>query len=195
MTALYPLIIYIVVTTFTPGPNNILSMTHAMRSGYRRTLGFLLGITVGFAVVMLICGVLNAVLADQLPQIQFWLNLAGAGYMIYLGVHTILTKPDSKAEQQDGMNNFRGGFLLQFLNMKVILYGITIYALFITRLSHDIRVTLLSAVALAVVGFISISCWALGGSVFRIFWQKHYQLFNWVMGGLLIYLAVHSLLG
>jgi cysteine/O-acetylserine efflux protein len=194
MTTLYPLLLYIVVTTFTPGPNNILSMTHAMRAGYRRTLSFLLGITSGFAVIMLICGVLNAVLADRLPQIQFWLNLAGAGYMIYLGVHTILSKPDGNGDQHDEMNNFRGGLLLQFLNMKVILYGITVYALFITRISHDFMVTVLSAFALAVIGFVSISCWALGGSVFRVFWQKHYRLFNWVMGGLLIYLAVHSLL-
>jgi cysteine/O-acetylserine efflux protein len=194
MTNLYPLFIYIIVTTFTPGPNNILSMTHAMQSGYRKTLQFLVGIFTGFAIVMLICGLLNVVLMDMLPQVQFWLNLAGAGYMVYLGLHTMLSKPNGNRIDNQSMNNFKGGLMLQFLNMKVILYGVTVYALFITRLTHNFWMTFISAIALAGVGFLATSSWALGGSIFRKFWQKHYRIFNWVMGGLLIFLAVHSLI-
>jgi cysteine/O-acetylserine efflux protein len=170
-------------------------MSHGVQSCYWRTLRFLAGVFCGFAIVMLICGLLNVVLVDRLPQVQFWLNLAGAAYMAYLGVHTILSKPERNGMQPNWMNNFRGGLLLQFLNMKVILYGITVYALYITRLSHEFWVIGASAIALAAMGFIATSCWALGGSVFRTYWQKHYRLFNWVMGGLLIYLAVHSLSG
>lgn len=194
MTAYYPLFLYVLIATFTPGPNNILSMTHGMRVGYRKTLLFLLGITTGFAVIMLGCGLLNAFLENILPQMHFWLNLAGAAYMIYLGVHTILSKPDGQAEGKKDINTFMGGFFLQFLNMKVILNGITVYALFISRISNSIAVTVVSAIALAGVGFVSISCWTLGGSIFRDFWQKHFMLFNWIMGLLLIFLAIHGLL-
>lgn len=44
MATFYPLLIYVLVTTFTPGPNNILAMSHGVQSGFRRTLGFLAGI-------------------------------------------------------------------------------------------------------------------------------------------------------
>ena len=60
-----------------------------MHHGYRRTLGFLAGMTAGFFLVMLACGILNIVLANRLPQVRFWLNLLGAAYMIYLAFHIV----------------------------------------------------------------------------------------------------------
>jgi cysteine/O-acetylserine efflux protein len=195
MANFYSLLMYVFVTTFTPGPNNILAMSHGVHSGFRRTLGFLAGIFSGFAVVMLICGLLNTVLVELLPQLQHWLNLAGAVYMAYLGVHTILSKPDKGGETSGATNTFAAGFTLQFLNLKVILYGITVFSLFITPLFRQPLAIALSAGLLAGVGFVATSCWALGGSIFSIYWQKHYRLFIWIMGGSLIYLAVHSVLG
>jgi threonine/homoserine/homoserine lactone efflux protein len=192
MTNLYSLLIYVVVTTFTPGPNNILAMSHGVQSGFRRTLGFLTGIFSGFTIVMLICGLLNSLLVGLLPQMQNWLNLAGAIYMAYLGMHTILSKPVENAETNASMNTFTAGFALQFLNLKVILYGITVFSLFITPMFRQPFAIVLSAGLLAGVGFAATTCWALGGSMFRIYWQKHDRLLNWVMGGSLIYLAVHS---
>jgi len=44
MTHLSPFLIYVFVTTFTPGPNNIVSMSNGMRYGYRNILRFLGGI-------------------------------------------------------------------------------------------------------------------------------------------------------
>ena len=48
---------YAVVTAITPGPNNILSMTHASRVGFRRSFPFHLGVWAGFSLVMLLCTV------------------------------------------------------------------------------------------------------------------------------------------
>jgi cysteine/O-acetylserine efflux protein len=191
---MYPILIYVFITTFTPGPNNIMAMSHGVKSGYRRTLGFLSGIFCGFTLIMLICGLLNTVLVGILPQIQHWLNLFGAGYMVYLGIHTILSKPDENEKKDKAANSFIAGIALQFLNLKVILYGITVYALFITPLFPSISLTVISAILLAAVGFLATSIWALGGSVFRLYWQKHYRLINGIMGGSLIILAIHSVL-
>ncbi len=35
MPNLYPFLIYVIVTTFTPGPNNIMAMTNAMHDGFK----------------------------------------------------------------------------------------------------------------------------------------------------------------
>ena len=195
MTIFYPLLIYVFVTTFTPGPNNILAMSHGLQFGYRRTLGFIFGVFAGMAVILLICGLLNVILVGLLPQIQYWLNLAGVVYLVYLGIHTIMSKPTGNGEMKGGTNTFGTAVALQFLNLKLILYGITVYSMYITQMSIQPYVIALSAVLMAGVGFVASSCWALGGSVFRVYWQKHFRLFNWLMGGSLIYLAVHSLLG
>ena len=194
MINFYPFLIYVLVTTFTPGPNNIMSMTNAMRAGYRRTLRFLMGVLVGFFIVMLICGLLNVVLVSLLPQIQYWLNILGAAYMVYLAVHTILSKPVEDESKKIGMNTFKAGVLMQFLNLKVILYGITVYAMFITpSFQHPASVSLFAPL-LAAIGFIATSCWALSGAVLSSFYRKNYRLFNLAMGAMLIYIAIHSLL-
>ena len=77
--------------------------------GYRRTLNFLLGVFAGFLVVMLVCGLLNVVLVSLLPQMQFWLNLLGAAYLVYLAVHTILSKPHEDQPLKTDLNTLKPG--------------------------------------------------------------------------------------
>ena len=194
MANFYPFLVYMVVTTFTPGPNNIMAMTIAMHSGYRRTISFLAGITTGFFIVMLASGLLNVFLTGWLPALEKWLKILGALYMVYLAIHIARSQPLEIDEGKNIDNTFRAGFGMQFLNIKVILYGITIFSLFIIHSYHTPLMIGLFALVLALVGFVSISCWGLGGNLFRKTLQKHYHLFNYGMAGLLIYTAVASLL-
>ena len=72
MPNLTAFLLYVFVTTFTPGPNNLMAMSNAIQYGYRRVLGFLAGMTVGFALIMLASGLLNVALVQILPQTRFW---------------------------------------------------------------------------------------------------------------------------
>lgn len=194
MTNFYPFLAYVAVTTFTPGPNNILSMTHAMRYGYRNIMRFLLGIFVGFTVVMLACGLLNVALVSLLPQVKHWLNLLGAAYMLYLAAHILFARPAAGGDSPDGMNSFKGGLTLQFLNLKLILYGVTVFSTFIVQAYQNPLQVSLFAPLLAGVGLVACFCWALGGGLFRSFLNRYERGFNFVMAALLAYTAVASLL-
>ena len=194
MTTFTPFLIYVVVTTFTPGPNNILSMANAARDGYKGTLKFLGGIFAGFWLVMGLCGLLNVVLVSLLPQVRIWLVYLGAAYMVYLALHIALAKPRQDGESKADLNTFWAGFTLQFVNLKVILYGVTAFSVFISRLAPDPWLVALFAPALAGVGFLSTSSWALGGDVFRHFLNRYERWFNLAMAALLIYTAVASLM-
>jgi cysteine/O-acetylserine efflux protein len=194
MANFYPFLAYVVVTTFTPGPNNIMAMTNAVRYGYRKTVGFVMGMTVGFFIIMLASGMLNFVLISFLPQLKFWLSILGAIYMVYLAVHIFLSKPVEDDPTQDSLNTFKAGFTLQFLNVKVILYGITVYSNFIVPSYHTPYAVAWFAPILTLVVLASNSSWAVGGDVFRRFLKKYNRWFNLAMGVLLIYVAVASLL-
>jgi threonine/homoserine/homoserine lactone efflux protein len=194
MVNLYPFLTYVFVTTFTPGPNNILSMSNGLRYGYRRTLKFLVGEASGFFIVMLISGLLNVALMSLVPQIRFWLNLFGAAYMVYLAAHIVFSKPSAEGAQQNDLNTFKAGFALQFINLKGILYGVTVFALFITPVYPNPLVVSLFALILAGVGFVAVSSWALGGNLFRSFLRKYERWFNLAMSSLLVYTAIASLL-
>jgi threonine/homoserine/homoserine lactone efflux protein len=47
------LLVFVVVTLFTPGPNNAMLMTTALNFGFRRGLPHLFGVALGFAVMAL----------------------------------------------------------------------------------------------------------------------------------------------
>lgn len=195
MSSLYPFLVYVIVTTFTPGPNNILAMSNAARDGYRRTLGYLAGVSAGFCVLMLLCGLLNVLLVGLLPQVKPWLNLLGAAYMLYLAVHIALSRP-AEADTPSGidLNTFRAGFSLQFVNLKGILYGVTVFSTFIVRMTQDPLTVSLFAPLLSIVAFLATSSWAMGGNLFRRFLNQYNRPFNLVMALLLVYTAVASLL-
>ncbi len=193
MPNFYPFLIYVIVTTFTPGPNNIMAMTNAMHDGLKRTIRFLFGIFAGFIVILLLSGLLNLVLADLLPEVHTWLNILGAIYMVFLAIHIMRSKPIADDTSTNKFNSFKAGFVMQFLNIKVIVYGITVFSLFIIERFHDPLSIGLFAIILAFIGFVATSTWALGGNLFRPFLKKYYRIFNIVMGILLIYTAIASL--
>ena len=195
MFNLYPFLIYMVITTFTPGPNNIMSMNNGLRYGYKKTLGFLIGIAVGFFLMLTLAGLLNVALVSLLPQVKLWLNILGVVYMVFLAIYILRSRPaDENEPDKGGINSFWAGVGLQFLNLKGILYGITIFSMYIIPFTQKPLDVILFALGLAVVGFLAVTVWALGGDLFRHYLQKHYKVFNWVMAGLLIYIAVVSLL-
>jgi threonine/homoserine/homoserine lactone efflux protein len=194
MPNLYPFLTYVLVTTFTPGPNNILSMSNAMRYGYRRTLRFLAGVATGFVVMLLMAGLLNVLIERIMPRVHTWLELLGAAYLVYLAAHIAFSKPRDGAPDDPRLNTFGAGFALQFVNLKGILYGVTVFAMFITPIYRDPLVVSLFAGLLACVGFVAVNSWALGGNLFRSFLAKYERWFNLVMAALLVYTAVASLL-
>jgi cysteine/O-acetylserine efflux protein len=194
MADLHAFLIYAFITTFTPGPNNILSMANAMRFGYRKVHGFLLGVFVGFFVVLLLSAFINLVLVNTIPKAENWLKILGAIYMVILAIQIMLTKPDGEKSKQRGMNTFWTGFSLQFLNLKGILYGITIYATFIIPAYQQPPVLVLFALLLALAGYLSVNLWALtGGWLQNVAW-RYQRWINIAMGLLLIYSAVVSLI-
>jgi cysteine/O-acetylserine efflux protein len=194
MANLYPFLSYVFVTTFTPGPNNVLAMSNGMRYGYRNILKFLLGIFSGFSLLMLLCGLLNFALVSLLPQVEFGLKIAGAVYMVYLAVHILRSKPAEDTQSTKDLNTFWAGFTLQFVNLKGILYGVTVYSTFIVPSHPGALVLSLYAPLLAGICFLATTCWALGGNLFSSFLKKYTFWFNLAMAALLVYTAVASLI-
>ena len=84
MLHLYDFVIYCFITAYTPGANNLLSMSNAIRLGFRRSVRFNLGILAGFTAVMTICTVFSTALYSSLPKIRFVMQFLGAAYMLFL---------------------------------------------------------------------------------------------------------------
>jgi threonine/homoserine/homoserine lactone efflux protein len=181
---------YVFVTTFTPGPNNIMSMTNGNNFGYKKTLKYILGVTTGFAVIMILCNYLNLLLVGFVPKIKIYMDILGVAYMLYLAVKILRSSSTSHNGQSKSLNTFTAGITMQFVNPKVILYGITVTSSFILPYYNDIGILLLFSIFFALIAFLSTSCWALFGSLFQKFLSKYNKLFNIAMALLLVYSAL-----
>lgn len=184
-----PFLSYVFVVTFTPGPNNILSLVNANKFGYKKTLNFLLGIFTGFTIIILLSSYFNLLLFKIIPKIKIYMGILGALYMTYLAVKIMTGKLEKNEDSDQQLNTFYTGVLLQFINPKVILYGITVVSNFIIPHYKSNIALIMFSVLLASAAFVSTSCWALFGSIFREFLAKYERPFNIAMGLLLLYSA------
>ncbi|MBO0587423.1 LysE family transporter [Sporosarcina sp. E16_8] len=183
-------LLYVFVTSFTPGPNNIMAMLFANKYGFKKTLRFCFGVGAGFFGIMLLASYFNLLLHNFIPKIELPMMILGAGYMLYLAVKIITSKDSENADETGKYNSFLAGMLLQFINPKGVLYGITVVGMFILPYHTSNVSLLLFSLFLAVVGFVSTSSWSLFGSMFQTLLSKYRDQFNVVMALLLVYSAV-----
>ncbi|RHR31261.1 lysine transporter LysE [Clostridium sp. AF19-22AC] len=189
MFHLYDFLIYCFITAYTPGANNLLSMSNAIRMGFRRSIRFNIGILAGFAVVMSVCTAFSAALYSLLPKVKMFMQIAGAAYMLYLAwkVWRSSADLDAGAGREAG---FLSGMLLQFANPKIYIYAITAMSLYILPVYHSVSSMIAFTVILTLIGASGSFVWALFGSAFCRVLSRHTKAVNMVMALLLVYCAV-----
>lgn len=117
-----PLISYCLIAIFTPGPNNISSTSMGVLYGYKRTLRFILGITLGFFIVLLADALIANALLAVLPGFESILRIVGALYIAFLAFETL--RKSFQIEVNDKKpHGFWHGLILQVVNVKGILFA------------------------------------------------------------------------
>lgn len=186
---------YLFLTAYTPGPNNIMAMTNSAKFGLKSSLKFCLGVITGFAVAMVLCAVFTTLLFKYIPAIEPFMKWVGAAYILFLAYTIFMDKPHKGGEKaQLNPTGYLTGVLMQFVNVKVFLYGITALSTFVLPYNRSFSAVIFALVILDAVGFSAVCCWALFGSLFQRFFENHRRILNAVMALLLVYCAVASLL-
>ena len=176
---------YAAVTAFTPGPNNILALHAISQFGWRKGLSSVLGILTGFFCVMLICAGSCWGLAQQLPAITIWLKYIGAAYIFWLAWHIASSKPAAEQNSEESGGGFWQAFGLQFLNVKIIMYGITIFTAYVLPSSSASPFVLANCIFLTLIVAAGFLTWGWAGSVFASFINQHFRPFNLAMAAVL----------
>ena len=161
-----PLISFVLVTTFSPGPNNISSASMGVLYGFRQTFKYLAGITAGFFFVMLLCAWVSSALLKVIPTIEPALRAVGAVYILWLAIGVARASYDFKEAGQPPMA-FKQGFLLQAVNPKVVVYGLALYSTFLAAAANNPVILTASAALFAFTAFCATSMWALSGALIK----------------------------
>ena len=181
---------FTLLTAFTPGPNNILAMSNTSKHGFKKSQGLIRGIFAGFFSVMILCSFFSVVLVNIIPIIRPVMTYIGVAYILWLAWHIIKSKPQEKANGKEKVDNFITGFILQFVNVKIILYGITAISTFITPYYNSFLSIGTFTILITLLGWAGIFTWAIFGAVFQKFFEKYNTTVNTIMALLLVYSAI-----
>lgn len=184
---------YTIVTALSPGPNNILALNSTGNFGLKRSRGLLFGIYTGFLGVMAVCGVFSTLLVKMLPNILVYMKYLGTAYIAWLSYHVAISKPNEVTENANSQS-FWKGFILQFMNVKIILWGITAFTSFVLQYYHSSIIILGFILLLSVIGDGATHVWAVAGSAFNGLLKKYWRIINIGMATLLLYSAVKIIL-
>lgn len=181
---------FTLLTAFTPGPNNILAMSNTSKYGLKKSFGVIQGIFTGFLLVMILCSFLSVILINIIPTIKPVMTYIGVAYILWLAWHVVKSESQSKEESIGKADSFITGFILQFLNVKIILYGITAISTFVLPFYNSFFSIGVFVLLITVFGCSGVFSWAVFGTVFQRFFEKYRVTVNIIMALLLVYSAV-----
>jgi len=192
--------LFALVTTITPGPNNTMLLASGVNFGFRRTVPHILGISAGVVLLMLSVGFGLGELFRHVPGLYTALEAASVAYLLYLA-WKIGTSGELKVRSGDHRPmRFHEAIAFQWINPKAWMMVLT--AATTIRLSADFgENTLLMAAVFYVIGLPCISLWAAFGIGVRRFLSNPLRMrtFNVAMALSLVVsmypLAAHLLHG
>ena len=187
--------LFAVISAFTPGPNNMMLAASAATFGFRATWPHILGITVGFN-LMVVAGLLGLnELFSAFPLIYNTARYAAFCFLLYL-CWKIATATAPQTVSDEGARittasqpiGFWSAAIFQMINPKaviVIVSAITAY----TDVSDSLSITHIAIAGVFVfVTITSTALWSYAGSMIgRLLEnQRQLRLFNITMAGLLL---------
>jgi len=200
------------VTSITPGPNNLMLLASGVNYGLRRSVPHILGIGIGFTVMVLSVGLGLAEVFDRLPWLYSVLRWVGAGYLLYLawsiansgppagdtdtsggvtsagagaGASTGSRTVDTAA--RPGPMGFWSAAAFQWVNPKAWVMAVGAFSTYVPAHPSTLLVAGV-AVLFGVINIPSVGTWALSGAALRRALQveRTRRLFNIGMAALLV---------
>lgn len=198
----YSVIAYVLVIDFlaimSPGPDFFMvlknSMTSSLKSGIYTTLGISLGSSIIFAICIFGLGILVAHSEILFKIIKF----AGAGYLTYLALKSIIAKPHIEEPQlvyadKPVVNNseyFRIGLICNLTNPKAFMFIVSL-STYVAEHGNPIQdgiVIILGSTLATLLWFSLVAC-VFGTVMVRRIFYKQQRLINVSFGLVLLYVA------
>jgi threonine/homoserine/homoserine lactone efflux protein len=155
---LWALLVFVVVTLFTPGPNNAMLMASGLNFGFRRGLPHLWGVALGFAVMVLAVGLGLGAVFQAYPLAYTVLKYAGAAYLLYLAWQIATAGPVEEGTTRGRPITFLEAAAFQWLNPKGWVMAVGAISAYAAVAAFPLNVVLMSAL-FGTLGILSSATW------------------------------------
>lgn len=179
MAVLSNFLIYCVVNAFTPGPGNILALNTVTNYGYKKGKPLFFGIFAGYYVVQILCAIFVYGVNSLLPNVMEVMKYIGAAYILWLAIHIAFSKPTSENTEQSA--SFLKGFMLQFVNVKIYMFGVTALTGYVVEYMSSFPALLFFELVIATIGTIATCTWIGLGVLIQKFYLRHFRVINIIL--------------
>lgn len=197
--------VFAVSTTVTPGPNNIMIMTSGLNFGLQRSLPHLMGICLGFPLMVAGVGIGFGVVFEKFPIAHEIIKILGVLYLLYLAYLVATSAPksleasDKETSDKDASNKdkhqektkpltFLQAALFQWVNPKAWVMATGAVAAYTTQDAGMLLQVLLIAGAFLIASLPCVGIWLVCGTWLKRFLKevKYQRAFNMTMALLLV---------
>ena len=179
--------LFMLVTSCSPGPNNIVASYSAFNYGITKTIPHMFGVIFGFTTLVAVInfGLIN--IFKMFPMIQEVLKYTGSIFLVYLAYKIAFSKSNLNDTAENPVK-FIETFFFQFLNPKGVIVAIIIVSTYVDSGENFFNHSFWVLSTSFFFACFSISFWTLVGKFLRKFAtnEKFIKRFNYVMSFLLL---------
>ena len=162
MAQLVALLGFSFVSSFTPGPNNVLLWASGATFGFRRTLPHVLGTALGIGLMAIVAGAGIAALVSSVPQLGTAMRLAGSVYLVWLAWQIVRSEALKEGSVARPLG-IAGAMAFQVLNPKAWIFALGAMTTFRPEALPVVTGTVLVALAMMSMIIPTASIWAGAG--------------------------------
>ncbi|WP_392343226.1 LysE family translocator [Pseudoalteromonas prydzensis] len=188
------LALFALVSSITPGPNNFMLMSSGANFGFKRTVPHMLGVALGFVLMLVLVGLGVMQLFDLFPISYQVLKVLCVSYLFYLA-YKIATShaPDSSSKAEAKPFTFVQAALFQWVNPKA--WTMALSAMSVYAPSKTFNAILIVGLVFGLINLPCVSSWTLLGQKLQNYLNdpRRLRLFNITMALLLITSVLFSM--
>jgi threonine/homoserine/homoserine lactone efflux protein len=192
------LAVFALVSSITPGPNNLMLMTSGINFGISRTLPHMLGVALGFTLMIVLIGLGIMQIIEAVPGSMLFISIASGLYLLYMA-WKIATTDTSPAENGNVATaskpfTFLQAALFQWVNPKAWTMALTAISAYAPKSQGWVGVLVVAGV-FGVINLPSTGAWAIMGAKMRRFLSDPVRLrtFN-IVAALLLVASLYPML-
>ena len=107
------------------------------------------------------------------------LKYIGAAYILWLAIHIAFSKPSRENAEQSA--SFLKGFMLQFVNVKIYMFGVTALTGYVVGYMSSFPALLFFELVIATIGTIATCTWIGLGVLIQKFYLRHFRVINIIL--------------
>lgn len=188
MELYFALFFFALSTGITPGPNNIMLMTSGMNFGIKKSLPHLVGVCVGFTVMVIGIAFGFSIVFEKFPLLHEAIKVLGVLYLLYLSWLIANANTDKLDTKKSKPFSFLQAALFQWVNPKawvVVTSAVSAY----TTIDQNVNWHIFAmACVFFIAAIITTVTWLFFGNGIKKILQstKQQRLFNITMAVLLV---------